>query len=204
MVRNIHYVVLVLLGCMLPAFAQAQVGERKLHVSYKDDYMMTGSVVDPVYNPHTKSYFELRWATKGRRWRWVYSEAISMTFKGVPGRLAIINDLETHSFVQSNFRIVAPTWIGLRYQCGDQSLRWVNGGTSDKSSFSAWHYKWARLDDIRCGSFSHYASKTGENFPAHMGVSYVPLGQGKSSLWQASGPDKEYDFFLVEYPTGKE
>ncbi|MFC7049537.1 C-type lectin domain-containing protein [Emcibacter nanhaiensis] len=184
---------------MLPLAAHAQVGIEKKHPSYKDNYKITGSVKGPFYDPHTKSYFELRWWKKGRKWRQAYLEAQSLVFKDTHGRLALVKDLQTHTFIQTHFNISAATWIGLQYYCDEQRLNWADDSTLKKGDFSAWSYRWARRDDIRCGFMNpHYTPEL--HMKSHMGVSYI----GQPPMWQASGPEKEYDFFLVEYPTGKE
>ncbi|WP_417317493.1 C-type lectin domain-containing protein [Emcibacter sp.] len=203
MVRKIQCLVILVLALALPAVSHAQVGIEKKHKSYKDNYMVTGSVKGPFYDPHSKSYFELRWRKKGRKWRQAYLEAQTLEYKGTKGRLALVKDLEIHSFIQTHFNISAATWIGLQYYCDEQRLNWADNSTLQKGDFSAWHYQWARRDDIRCGFMSRKFTP-GLNMKSHMGVSYIPLSKGMPAMWQASGPEKEYDFFIVEYPTGKE
>ncbi|WP_321392606.1 lectin-like protein [Emcibacter sp.] len=203
MTKRIQFVMMCVLTLTLPMMASAQVGIEKKHKSYKEDYMITGSAKGPFYDPHTKSYFELRWQKKGRKWRQAFLEAQSLNFKDTSGRLALVKDLETHNFIQTHFNISAATWIGLQYYCDERRLNWADNSSLEKGEFSAWHYNWARRDDIRCGFMSDKFTP-GLNMKSHMGVSYIPLGKEMPAMWQASGPEKEYDFFIVEYPTGKE
>jgi hypothetical protein len=146
----------------------------------------------PVYNPHTKSYFELRTdLPKPPQWRTAEAVARSKTFKGTRGRLAIVKDLETHTFLQANFTIHEEAWIGLRFYCSFRKLLWVTGDEHPLKSFKMWAKPWHR-SKITC---------TTENIQ-YMPVHYLP--QHKGFRWQASGPEKYFVSYFVEYPTGKE
>lgn len=146
----------------------------------------------PIYNPHTKSYFELRTdLPKPPQWRTAEAVARSKVFKGTRGRLAIVKDLETHSFLQANFQIYEEAWIGLRFYCSFRKLLWVTGDEHPLKSFKMWAKPWHR-SNITC---------TTENIQ-YMPVHYLP--QHKGFRWQASGPEKYFVSYFVEYPTGKE
>ena len=90
----------------------------------------------PVYNPETKSYFELRVdLPKPPDWNTAVRYARTRRYKGVRGRLAIIKDVQTHSFLQANFDTVGETWIGLRYFCSFRKLVWVDGTEQPRRGF---------------------------------------------------------------------
>ncbi|CAN0577002.1 unnamed protein product, partial [Laminaria digitata] len=62
--------------------------------------------IGPIYNPETKSYFELRIdLPHPPNWGTAVRYARTKTYKGVRGRLAVVKDLQTHSFLQANFDI---------------------------------------------------------------------------------------------------
>lgn len=148
--------------------------------------------IGPVYNPHTKSYFEVRidlpsppnWATAERTAR-------TKSYKGARGRLAIVKDVDTHSFLQANFTIAEEAWIGLRFFCSFRKLVWVTGDEHPLSAFKMWAKPWHRTN-ITCTTTKIQ----------YMPVNYLP--QSKGFRWQASGPAKFFVSYFVEYPTGKE
>ncbi|MCF6216335.1 MAG: C-type lectin domain-containing protein [Emcibacter sp.] len=151
----------------------------------------------PYYNPTSKSYFELVRMQSGSghsRWRHVNSSAQKRFFKNVPGHLATVKNLATHQFILRHFVSPEPFWIGLRFFCGSGALQWVDGTDASQSKFSAWATKWARRDDITCST----------QRIEYMPVSYTTKTPTKSLKWQATGPEKGYVYYLVEYSTGKE
>ncbi len=154
----------------------------------------------PIYNPASKSYFQLLTQTTIKRsWRFAHKAALSRTFKGVRGRLAVIDRPETHQFILQNFEVNKEIWIGLRYWCPFRMLEW-NGlrayPPGDPGHFHAWHPQWYRNTQSICAS---WRSKE----LSYMPVYYQPLGE-RTARWQATGPSKGFKLFLVEYPTGEE
>ena len=154
----------------------------------------------PIYNPASKSYFQLLTLTTLRKqWRFAHGAALSRTFKGVRGRLAVIDRPETHQFILQNFELKFPMWIGLRYWCRFRMLEW-NGlrpySPSDPGHFQAWHPQWTRGNKGCVG-------KSAEGRDAVLGVYYQPIGK-RNARWQAVGFAKFFGRFLVEYPTGEE
>ncbi len=155
----------------------------------------------PLYNSASKSYFQLFELPLAHQNRWLFVRraANSKYFKGVRGRLAVVDSVETHQFIVQNFDLSEEIWIGLRYWCNYRMLKW-NGeapySPSDPGRFSAWHSQWYRNPETACQS-----QETGEM--AFMGVYYRPVGKG-NARWQADGPSKAFRRFLVEFPTGKE
>ena len=153
----------------------------------------------PIYNPASKSYFQLlTQTTRKQGWGNARRAALSKTFKGARGRLAVIDRPETHRFILQNFDLRKPIWIGLRYWCRFRMLEW-NGrqpySPGDPGHFQAWHPQWSRSSESMCKSYWRK-----EN--AYMPFYYQPLG-ARNARWQASGPAKVFGRFLVEYPTGE-
>ena len=147
----------------------------------------------PYYNPASKSYFELFRMQKipGQQTRWFGAKALAekQFFKGAQGHLATVKDIETHQFILRHFS-GSNYWIGLQYFCASETLKWVDGTDATQSSFSAWDSDWSNTY-IRCADMGympvHYTTKTTTN----------------ALRWRASGPNKGYNVYLVEYPTGK-
>jgi hypothetical protein len=149
----------------------------------------------PIYDPASKSYFELVKLTKGDdadhylpSMNWSNAEAFARrrAYKGALGRLATIKAGDTHFFILTSLRPSTFTWIGLRYSCDTQKFRWSDG-TALVEEFQAWHATWNQSgESCLKGSF--------------MGVAYTPISDG--FRWVAKGRAKLYTDLLVEYPTG--
>lgn len=147
-----------------------------------------------VLDPSSGSHFELVRKTldfEGKFptvWRDARPAAEKRVHKGIRGRLAVIKSQDTLIFLQKNFDI-SISWIGLRYFCANKKLVWVNGDTlKPEADFQRWHPKWARTH-IRC---------------SNRGYMPIYLTDATSSLsWQASGPEKGFQAYLVEYPAPK-
>src|SRR4051812_26537568 len=75
----------------------------------------------PIYNPSSKSYFQLFNDNENPgNWEAAQMRAESKTYKGVRGRLAVIDSAETHDFILRKFDLTkrnVAVWIGLRYWC---------------------------------------------------------------------------------------
>lgn len=151
----------------------------------------SASVEGPYYNPHSKSYFELRRFRGGQSpWANAKKAADQLTYKDAQGRLAIVDDIETHEFLL-RFHLKTDTWIGLRLDCSSRELIWVDGSKLAADGFNAWNpIQWYRNPNIRC-------KNTGMRF---MGVYYRSR---QDFHWQAAGQNKVFHTFLVEYPTGQ-
>ncbi len=150
-----------------------------------------GKPIAPIYNPHTKSYFELRVDLPNRpQWRTAVRYARTKIYKGVRGRLAVVKDLETHSFLRANFPLLEEAWIGMRFLCNVRKLVWENGEVHERSAFKVWGRQWARNPKLTCRS---------------QRIDYMPVFYTRSDKgfrWQASGPEKYFVSYFVEYPTG--
>lgn len=168
-------------------FSNADTGRK----SPSDDGTMSAG---PYYNPASKSYFELIKMQKmpGTETRWSGAKILADKnyFKNTQGRLAIIKDLATHQFLLQKFS-AKNYWIGLQYFCGSKILKWVDGTDATQSKFSAWDSQWSNTN-LRCGNM------------AYMPIHYTTATSTKALRWRASGPNKGYLMYLVEYPTGKE
>ena len=155
----------------------------------------------PVYNPSSKSYFQLFSDNlHPGGWEGARTRAGMKSFKGVRGRLAVIESAETHDFVVRVFNLTQnkfAVWIGLRYWCSAHLLQWVSGrpfSPSDPDHFKIWHTKWSRNSENDC---SFAGSKTLGYAPVY----YTTIGN--VTRWQAVGASKAFSHYLVEYPTGK-
>lgn len=147
----------------------------------------------PYYNPATKSYFEmisLKTMPGSKKWDRANTEAMRKVYKGAQGRLAIVKDIKTHQFLLRNFDL-KNAWIGLQYFCSSQTAKWVDGTDASNSYFSAWDAQWSN-SHIRCAN------------KGYMPVHYTTENATSTPRWRASGPNKGYTAYLVEYATGKE
>jgi hypothetical protein len=152
-----------------------------------------------VYNPSTKSYFQLFDDNPPPgTWEAARASATSKTYKGVRGRLAVIGSMETHKFIMQNFGLKwreASVWIGLRYWCSVRMLQWEHElpyAPTDASRFRMWHSDWSRGEGETCGMD---ASKR----KGYAGVYYRNIGG--TVRWQAVGAGKGFVNYLVEYVT---
>src|SRR3546814_12247448 len=79
-------------------------------------------------------------------------------YKGVRGRLAVIDSAETHKFLLRAFdldRRRISVWIGLRYWRSARLLQWEDGrpfAPSEPDHFRLWHADWSRTDLDACSS----------------------------------------------------
>lgn len=162
-------------------------------------WAVSGADDPPVYNPASKSYFQLLKGTGSHnRWTDALEQARAQVYRGVPGRLAVIDRAETHEFVMENFDVSREIWVGLRYWCEFRMLEWVGlrpYSPTDPDRFQFWHTPWSRGDQ-GCLPGSRGSQ-------AFMGVYYQPLGK-RNARWQAVRKGKGFGQLLVEFPTGAE
>ena len=161
------------------------------------------AVIDrPVYNPQTKSYFELvrvsaaegdvgiAGTEAGMYWSSAQAAAQSRVFKGVHGRLAVVRDLPTTEWVEVTLQPPSVIWIGLRYVCNIRQLEWSDGTYFKRADWQIWDRHWYQGVGGFCQSQqSDWA-----------GVTLVTSGQGVH--WISWGFGKTFEYYLVEYPTG--
>ncbi|HEY9536451.1 MAG TPA: C-type lectin domain-containing protein [Kiloniellaceae bacterium] len=156
----------------------------------------------PIYDSHSQSYFQLFGDNvHPGNWEAARIRAAQKFYKGVQGRLAVVDSAETHAFLLRAFKLNRrhiSVWIGLRYWCSARLLQWEDGlpfAPSEPDHFRHWHANWSRTDQDAC-SFSK-SSKVG-----FAPVYYRTIaGQAR---WQAVGAAKYFDYYLVEFPTGGE
>lgn len=157
-----------------------------------------------VYNPNTKSYFQLFSDSSGN-WETANKNAKTKIFKGVAGRLAHVEDKETHEFIVENLEIrnhKQPVWIGLRYWCSLKMLQWTSDraySPSDPGHFKIWHTDWSSGGRGGASACTLTAS-TGRR--GYTPVYYRTING--ITRWQAIGAAKAYNGYLVEYVTGGE
>lgn len=188
MLRRHLCVVVVLLLVAVTRIASAQ--------SYPD--APPGQLIGvPVYDPQAKRYFALMHA-EAKPWYNQYEKimlsARSSNFKGVQGRLAIIDSLEVHEFLLKTFHPgrYQYIWIGLRYLCSAKKLEWSDGRLWQPGSFQIWDAKWNQ-DIYTCNALR-------DNPDQWAPIAYSP----EMHSWIAKGRGKGYDWYFVEFPTGKE
>ncbi len=164
--------------------------------------------VGPFYNPETRSYFELRFDNVGQAlWTDTLKAVKRLSYKGVPGRLAIVRTFETHNFLMERFRLTQPAWIGLHLDCRTGKLIWSDGNPMQPNEPNLWHTPWYRVKEWTCASQRNSVA-TGKF--SLMPVAYTPMKNLENAKakqpfrWWATGPHKGYTAYFVEYPTGKE
>ena len=144
-------------------------------------------VGDVVYHAASGSYFALAYDLAGRdgiSWSEAKGRAELLSYKGRPGRLAVIDDVSKHALVRDHFKHRRAAWFGLRYWCAPKMLAWVNLEPHTNEDFQVWMPAWHR-SHVRCG-----VSRI-----RYMGIYYTP----ETQMWQAAGENKHFPFFLVEF-----
>lgn len=156
----------------------------------------------PVYDPGSKSYFELvdglhmkgcteTECNEGPNWGQADQLARARAYKGVNGRLAVVQSIETHFFLERTFQPQWQSWIGLRLLCGRRVLQWSDGQIQKPSSFQAWDKQWSH-DPYTCDGAAQQV---------YAGVAYTPVADG--FRWFAMGIQKRFYSYFVQYPTGR-
>ena len=141
----------------------------------------------PIYDPEAKRYFELIGAYN-QEWKEVKVDAQTHTYKGVQGRLAIVDNAEVHSFLLQKFRPDKKTWIGMEYICQERVLLDSTGKRMDGMTFQAWARSW-KGDPWACSTGTDY-----------MPLAYTEVAEG--FRWTGWGVAKRFDAYFIEYPTG--
>ena len=182
--------IVLIQAVLLAVFAHAAMAE-----TYED--ATPGQLIGvPVYDPDAKRYFALMHTEPGppyvTMWPAVSQQAQRQTYKGVHGRLAIVDSAEIHSFLLRTFRPnhYQFVWIGLRYLCRAKKLEWSDGRMLQPGSFQAWDKEWNQ-DVYTC------SDKNNPNDWAP--VVYTP----EMHSWIVKGNTKGYLYYFVEFPTGQ-
>lgn len=149
----------------------------------------------PVYDPQAKRYFALMQPQLEPQymtmWDHVAAQARAQTFKGVHGRLAIVDTPEVHDFLLRTFRPnnYQYIWIGLRYLCKAHKLEWSDGKIMPPGSFQDWDKQWNQ--DV-------YTCSDKDNPNDWAPVAYTP----EMHSWIVKGNHKGYPWYFIEFPTG--
>ena len=166
----------------------------------------------PAYNPATKSYIELYSPDANLRgqvvrphgeinWEDAKRIAEKRYYKKVRGRLAVVKTREAHKFLQKHFKLVGPTWIGLRYWCRYRKLQWVTGDIHPLTGFALWGRIWNQEGGGPDGGNTRALGCESNPRNGHWGVHYWSSAQGY--YWNANGTKKGFNALFIEYPTGK-
>lgn len=158
----------------------------------------------PVYDPSSKSYFELvdgshmikgYGSNEGPKWDEAFNFAKARVYKGVNGRLAIVESAQTHFFLQQTFHPDSPSWIGLRLWCARRILVWSDRQNLKPAAFQAWDAHWSH-DPYTCNG----AGPSASGLKIFAPVAYSSIADG--FRWIAVGASKRFYYFFVQYPTG--
>ena len=151
----------------------------------------------PIYDPATRSYFELIETRGGASYGRALRAARKRTYKGVRGRLAVIRSQTTQQLINRVFRPDGEAWIGLRLFCSRRVLLWSDGQRLDK-----------REDYVNWGPQWHYASTymPCKGRDKYAGVTLSPIRQagyaGTGLRWFAIAPRHAVSYSIIKYPTG--
>jgi Lectin C-type domain len=175
---------------------------------YKSKRGFYGELYDvKVYNPETKSYFEMKQGKIVSAYQIAHNFAKSQFYKGARGRLAIIKSKRTQEFIN---RILRPprkswgeTWIGLRMTCRPRKLVWNTGEVLDREKdYSNWGKQWHYPDKfLPCTPPNRGYTGNNRYNAIYAGIA---LRTYKGILrWWAIAPAHFVSRALIEYPTGK-
>jgi hypothetical protein len=145
----------------------------------------------PIYDPGSKRYFAFMASDpQNTTWDRVYQQARGLYYKGVQGRLAIVDSFEVHDFLLTHWplKYFEDAWIGLRYLCRARKLVWSDGKPFNPTEFAAWDKVW-KQDIYFCGDV---------NDPKD----WAPIAYSPQFTWIAKGRHKGYRWYFMEYPTG--
>ena len=188
--RRVLYSVLMVLALTSTVLAQTDPYKDK-----REHY--TGRLWNfPVYDPSSKSYFELVEVKKGT-WPVARAFAMRQVFNGVRGRLAIIKSKDTQDFLVKTFRPPKEVWIGLRMFCFRRQFIWVTGERLDRRKDyqnwgREWHYR-DRYTPCKGGPRTMNGQYAGITLAPFEGV----------VRWFAIQPQHAVNVAFIEYPTGR-
>lgn len=161
-----------------------------------------GALIDtPVYDPQAGRYFALISAPpdpgqyQGATWISAGQHARQHNYKGVAGRLAIVDSIEVHEFLLRTFRPQSfqNIWIGLRYMCGLRKAEWSDGTELKPGGFQAWDKRWNQDPTAACV----------KSADANVNLrDWAPVAYSPEHTWIVKGQKKVYQWYFIEYPTG--
>lgn len=148
----------------------------------------------PIYNPETKTYFELIDASyvyngQGPNWKEAKEIAEKRYYNNVQGRLAKIPSAQVEMFIRLNLMPNLNTWFGLYYDCGKKNLVWIDGTPMKASSYTNWgNVNWYLGHP---GMFCH--SSVGSRMPVFLALAET------ERKWAIQLPAKRWHMLVVEY-----
>lgn len=160
-----------------------------------------------VYNPETKSYFELhrpkgQVTAAGIVWPEASKIAAGENYGGVRGRLAVVKTAATDRFLRETFNSSTAAWIGLRYWCGFKKLQWVTGEIHALNKFQRWAATWNIKGRNRALSSMRAECPARAGRTSYfLGIHYWNLESGFK--WNANSLNTGLNALFIEYPTGK-
>ncbi len=185
---------LVALGPMGFALGNAASAQQARQENYQG---LNDPPIGPFFFEGSQSYFELRFDNTGGHWgdKWWKADQLAkrLKYKGIPGRLAIVDSREKHDFLREKFYVKRSTWIGLRLWCSAMKSMWVDGSVMKPTSFKIWDRKWNRDPGIDCMS---------QQEMPYQPVYYTPTDDG--FRWKATGVLKHFWAYFVEYKVPEE
>jgi len=189
----------VIAATLLLSIGTVRIASAETQLSARPPEAPPGQLINtPVYDPVSKRYFALMHVDSKIEWDSQYDKvdqhARTLSYKGVRGRLAIVDSAEVHEFLLRTFKPnhYQPIWIGLKYLCKAKQLEWSDGRLWKPGSFQDWDSAGWNQDVFTC----HDAADPNDWAP----VAYSPEMHG----WIAKGRGKGYYWYFVEYPTGQE
>ncbi len=158
----------------------------------------------PVYYEPSDSYFELvslknqypgRYVRDETDWLAMKDLAAKRTYKGRRGRLAIVRDRATNSFLRDTFKPDKSAWFGLQYLCKYNRLIWANGRLHEKDGFQNWGRSW----NVQGKNPSNPNRSQGcGNHNYFYAVHYWASKHGFT--WNANARNVHWKLAFVEYP----
>ena len=151
----------------------------------------------PVYDKQNGSYYEMVGFQGDGEGTWgEAAQAVDgRTYKGRQGRMAVVKDRATNTFLLRNFgyKMASEAWFGLAYHCDSRQLIWSDGTVFKPGDFSNWNNQWYRSYDETCdfGAVEFVDRRL-------MPVYYMTTNHGFT--WQATGEEKVFSNIFVEYP----
>ncbi|TQV76261.1 lectin-like protein [Denitrobaculum tricleocarpae] len=158
----------------------------------------------PVYYEPSDSYFELvslqnqypgRFARNETSWLAVKELAAKRSYKGRRGRLAVVRDRATNSFLRDTFKPDQPSWFGLQYLCKYNRLIWANGRLHKRDGFQNWGRVW-NVEGKKPNNPNR--SEGCSNFNYFYAVHYWSSKSGFT--WNANAKNVHWKMMFVEYP----
>lgn len=128
--------------------------------------------------------------------RWLAAESVARnaTYKGVAGRLAIIDSAALDMFIRTNLRPNRLAWFGVQYICDQQRWVYSNDETIPVNAYTNWHpTSWGAPvlgNTLDCGMYPYLAG-------------YLKSDESGGLYWGLNTSSKAYGQYIVEFPLGE-